>query len=75
MGKGNFLTELVAAEMEKTGQGLTETLEALAQWVGVGKSAAWSWWTGARSPSAAARKLLRLRADLPQDLREKVELL
>lgn len=72
MGKGNFLTELVAEEMAETGQGLTETLEALAAWVGVGKSTAWSWWTGTRVPSAAARKLLRLRAYLPQDLREKV---
>ena len=66
---------VIEAEMAESGNGLTETVEAVAEWVGVGKSAAWSWWTGTRSPSAAARKLLRLRADLPQDLREKVELL
>lgn len=75
MNKVHFLKAVVELEMESTGKSLTETLEALAAWVGVGKSAVWAWWTGNRVPSAAARKLLRIRAELPPDLREKVELL
>ena len=73
MNKANFLREVVELEMASTGKGLTETLESLAAWVGVGKSAVWHWWTGTRVPSASARKLLRIRAELPPELREKVE--
>lgn len=73
MNKPNFLKEVVDQEMSSTGKGLTETLEALAAWVGVGKSAVWHWWTGTRVPSAAARKLLRIRAEMPPEMREKVE--
>lgn len=75
MKKEHFLKAVVEMEMESTGKSLTETLEALASWVGVGKSAVWAWWAGTRVPSASARKLLRIRAELPPDLREKVELL
>lgn len=58
--------------MAETGRGMSETLEALAEWVGVGKSAAWGWWMGTRVPSASARKLLRIRAEMPAAMREKV---
>ena len=75
MNKENFLKDVVAQEMESTGLGLTETLEALASWVGVGKSTVWHWWAGTRVPSPSARKLLRIRAEMPKKMRKKVELL
>lgn len=72
MNKNNFLREVVEREMEETGRGVSETLESLAAWVGVGKSAAWGWWGGSRVPSSAARKLLRIRAEMSAAMREKV---
>lgn len=72
MDKNIFLREVVEREMAETGRGMSETLEALAAWVGVGKSAAWGWWRGTRVPSASARKLLRIRAEMPAGMREKV---
>lgn len=73
MNKENFLKAVVELEMEATGKSLTDALEDLASWVGVGKSTVWHWWAGTRVPSAAARKLLRIRAEMSQKMRKKVE--
>ena len=73
MNKENFLKAVVEQEMEATGQSMTDALEALASWVGVGKSTVWHWWAGTRVPSAAARKLLRIRAEMSLKMRKKVE--
>lgn len=75
MNKDNFLKAVVEQEMESTGKSLTDALEDLASWVGVGKSTVWHWWAGTRVPSSAARKLLRIRAEMSKKMRKKVELL
>ena len=73
MNKDDFLKVVVEQEMESTGKSMTEALEDLASWVGVGKSTVWHWWAGTRVPSAAARKLLRIRAEMSKKMRKKVE--
>ena len=63
----NILREVWAIEQED-GKSLTEWVEEIGDFCGVGSRAVWSWYTGTRTPSAAARKLLRLRSKLPSHL-------
>lgn len=68
----SFLRELWEAEQNE-GKSLTAWVEEIGEYCGVGKSAVWSWYTGTRTPSAAARKLLKLRRVLPPHLVREIE--
>lgn len=68
----NILREVWAHE-QNDGKSLTAWVEEIGEYCGVGKSAVWSWYTGTRTPSAAARKLLKLRRVLPPQLVREIE--
>lgn len=68
----NILREVWALEQNE-GKSLTAWVEEIGEYCGVGKSAVWSWYTGTRTPSAAARKLLKLRRVLPPHLVREIE--
>lgn len=68
----NILREVWAME-QNDGKSLTAWVEEIGEYCGVGKSAVWSWYTGTRTPSAAARKLLKLRRVLPPHLVREIE--
>lgn len=68
----NILREVWAMEQNE-GKSLTAWVEEIGEYCGVGKSAVWSWYTGTRTPSAAARKLLKLRRVLPPHLVREIE--
>lgn len=67
-----FIRELWANEEKTAGGKLSAWVEEVARFCGVGVSAVWAWYSGERSPSAAARKLLRLRSLLPDELKKRV---
>lgn len=67
-----FLRELWEEEQNE-GKSLTAWVEEIGEYCGVGKSAVWSWYTGTRTPSAAARKLLKLRRVLPPQVVRAIE--
>lgn len=68
----NILREVWALEQNE-GKSLTAWVEEIGEYCGVGKSAVWSWYTGTRTPSAAARKLLKLRRLLPPQVVRAIE--
>ena len=68
----NILREVWALEQNE-GKSLTAWVAEIGEYCGVGKSAVWSWYTGTRTPSAAARKLLKLRRVLPPHLVREIE--
>lgn len=68
----NILREVWTLEQNE-GKSLTAWVEEIGEYCGVGKSAVWSWYTGTRTPSAAARKLLKLRRLLPPQVVRAIE--
>ena len=67
-----FIRELWANEEKAADVKLSVWVEEVANFCGVGVSAVWAWYSGERAPSAAARKLLRLRSMLPDELKKLV---
>lgn len=67
-----LLRQLWANEEKTAGGKLSGWVEEVAKFCGVGVSAVWAWYSGERTPSAAARKLLRLRSMLPDELKKLV---
>ena len=71
--KNKTLLRLMWENEEKMAGGtLSGWVEEVANFCGVGVSAVWAWYSGERTPSAAARKLLRLRNMLPDELKKLV---
>lgn len=67
-----FIRQLWENEEKTAGLKLSAWVEEVAHFCGVGVSAVWSWYSGERAPSAAARKLLKLRNMLPDELKKLV---
>lgn len=71
--KNKTLLRLMWENEEKMAGGtLSGWVEEVANFCGVGVSAVWAWYSGERTPSATARKLLRLRNMLPDELKKLV---
>lgn len=71
MTDADFLRSEHAASGEEVS--FTAWLEELAEWVGVSKSAVWTWVQGTRKMTPAVRKLIFLRGRISPDLRRAVE--
>lgn len=67
-----FLRGMWAHEEKTSGLTLSAWVAEIAEFCGVGVSAVWAWYSGERTPSATARKLLRLRNMLPDELKKLV---
>ena len=65
-----LLRQLWENEEKTTGGTLSAWVEEVSNFCGVGVSAVWAWYSGDRTPSSAARKLLRLRSMLPDELKK-----